>query len=111
MAVVYKVFDWCSENELEHVKLHITSDNVMIVDSYKITRLKYMLDVINYIKTIKSTVISKRKTLSMLSEWRAHNLLYSIGIERDRTKHCDLNFETTFKKFLYIVLSIFYFGQ
>lgn len=111
MATVCKIFDWCSKLNLDYVKLQVSSDNVMIVDSYKITRLKYMLDVINYIKTINSTAISKRKTISMLSEWRAHNLLYYIGIERDRTMHCDLNFENSFKKFLYMLLSIFYIWQ
>lgn len=111
MTTVYKTFDWCSKLNLDHVKLQISPDNVMIVDSYKITRLKYMLDVINYIKTLNNTAISKRKTLSMLSEWRAHNLLYWMGIKREQTMHCDLNFENSFKKFLYMILSIFYIGQ
>jgi hypothetical protein len=111
MESICTSFDWCSKLNLEHVKLQVSADNVMIVDSYKIRRLKYMLDVINYIKTLNNTIISKRKTLSLLSEWRAHNLLYWMGIERERTMHCDLNFENSFKKFLYMILSIFYIGQ
>lgn len=110
MATVYKNFDWCKSIDVDSIKLNISTDNVEIVDSYKITRVNHMLDVINYIKTINSTAISKRKTLSMLSEWRAHNLLYSMGIERERTMHCDLNFENSLKKFLYMLLSIFYIG-
>ena len=111
MAKVYKYFDWCTEVGIDAVELNITTNNVAIINSFKIKHLKQMLDVINYIKTINSTSISSRSIFSMLSEWRAHNLLYWLGIFVERTKHCDLNFEVSFKKIGYMFLSLFYLGQ
>ena len=111
MAKVYKYFDWCPKIGIEAVELNVTTNNVTIIDSFKIKHLKQMLDVVNYIKTINSTSISKHSIFSMLSEWRSHNLLYWLGIFNERTKHCDLNFESSYKKIGYIFLSLFYMGQ
>lgn len=46
---------------------------------------------------------------NLINEWRAHNLLYKLGIEKDRTKSVDLNTDNSwYIKVLYTILSIFY---
>lgn len=45
-----------------------------------------------------------------MNEWRAHNLLYSMGIEKERTRSVDLSInESWYKKIGYFILSLFYF--
>ena len=57
----------------------------------------------------KKAAIHKRGIWSMTHEWRAHNLLYSLGIKRDRTKDVDLDVnQPWYIKVAYSVLSIFY---
>lgn len=95
-----------------NVELRISSDCVTIIDSYKIKHIKDMIAIIKHIKQFKQhTNIANRSLYSMLSEWRAHNLLYWLNIERDRTAHCDLDNESSIRKILYAIISLFYFGQ
>jgi len=45
---------------------------------------------------------------SEYQEWRAHNFLYRIGYQRERTKHVDIDQnESELRKFIYAILSIF----
>lgn len=64
-----------------------------------------------YIKrnTPKFYAINQRSVTSMIREWRVHNLVYSIGLYRRRTK--DVDFEHPQKwyfKVAYFILSPFY---
>lgn len=46
----------------------------------------------------------------MVNEWSVHNLLYSLGIQKDRTKDVDLNInQHWYIKVGYFLLSPIYF--
>lgn len=42
-------------------------------------------------ETSDEYAINKRSTFNMIHEWRTHNLLYSFGLLKNRTKDTDLN--------------------
>ena len=93
------------------LKVHISEDNTTIFDSYKVKSPKDMKSIIYYIKENASDdmAINKRNASSMIYEWRTHNLFYSLGILRDRTKDVDLNInQPWYAKALYFVLSPLY---
>lgn len=93
------------------LKVHISEDNTTIFDSYKVKSPWDMESIIYYIKGEASDdmAINKRNISSMIYEWRTHNLLYSLGILRDRVKDVDLNTnQPWYVKALYFVLSPFY---
>lgn len=88
----------------------INKDDICIIDSYKIKTIKNMKCVINSIrqKCDNSNIIHKRSMYSLINEWRSHNLLYDLHIQRDKTKDVNLNNETLIKRICYSVLSVLY---
>lgn len=95
------------------LKVHADKNNTHIQNSYLIKSTK---DMRNILKAIQSEIgdddyaIFKRSICSMIHEWRVHNLLYSLGIEQDRTKSVDLDInQPWYMKVSYPILSIFYF--
>ena len=95
------------------LKVHASKDNTYIQDSYKVKRIDEMQDILWMIQSEvedASMAINKRGVWSMTHEWRAHNLLYSLGIEKDRTGSVDLNLnQPWYARLGYKVLSLFYF--
>ena len=87
--------------------------NTHIKDSYRIRNISDMnnvLKLIRYEVAEDNYAINKRDIHSMINEWRVHNLLYSLGIMKDRTKAVDLNINQSWYVTLsYKVLSLFYF--
>ena len=69
-----------------------------------------MKSIINSIrqKCDNSNIIHKRSMYSLINEWRSHNLLYDLHIQRDRTKDVNLNNETLIRRICYSVLSVLY---
>lgn len=109
-----KEFTWCKDYGLEHIVVKVSDSAITIMDSYKVKRLKHMKEVIDWVLDwigSYDTEVSKRSWISLISEWRAHNLLYWLGIEKERTAHCDLNNETSIRRVLYFLGSLVYFGQ
>lgn len=92
------------------VRVSIGND-MMIYNSYKVTSLKDMKSVINYIhRNYLFQKDTNRTKFDMVNEWRAHNLLYTLGMFRSHTK--DVNFEyrqSVTLKILYAIISLFYF--
>lgn len=95
------------------VLLNVTS----IENSFQIRSIKEMKTVINTAKAIskgrykryKECAIHVRTMFSMICEWRAHNLLYSLGIKRASTKHVDLELHPKwYYKIGYFILSCCY---
>ena len=94
------------------LKVHISEDNTTIFDSYQVKSPWDMESIIYYIKAEASDemAINKRNISSMIYEWRTHNLLYALGIMRDRTGSVDLNIgQPWYIKALYAIISPFYF--
>ena len=79
-----------------------------IINSYLITKrcdMRYFI-----IENLKVEPFTKRSVNSYVREWRAHNLLYKLGLFVDRTKDTDLDInETRLRRFCYYFLSLLYF--
>lgn len=94
------------------LKVHASEYNTCIQDSYKVKSIDDMKGVLWLIRSEiedNNMAIHKRGIWSMIHEWRVHNLLYSLGIEKNRTMSVDL--ETNqhwYLRLAYKVLSLFY---
>ena len=57
----------------------------------------------------KEYAIHIRTIFGMICEWRAHNLLWSLGVKKEHTKHVDLELKVKwYYKIGYFVLSCCY---
>jgi len=88
----------------------LSPTSTKIIDSYKICSKSDMRSILkqlrleSYGKAIHLISLSK-----MVKEWRAHNLLYDLGLFRSHTKDVDLNLdESKWHRLGYSVLSLFY---
>lgn len=93
------------------LKVHISEDNTAILNSYIVKSAPDMESILYKIRTNASDkyAISKRSIPSMIREWRVHNLLYSIGLFKSRTRDVDLNIGNPwYIKALYFILSPLY---
>lgn len=72
---------------------HITTSCVKIYNSFLVPKDKFEseLNVIRYMNH-ECPIWHLRSMGSMKREWATHNLLYNLGIKRERTKDVDLNF-------------------
>mgnify|MGYP003296888632 CR=1 FL=1 len=93
--------------------LHISFDelNIHIEDSYQVKTKKEMEAILWIVEgaSFNRGISYARKRASWIREWKAHNLLYKLGLFKSRTKSVDLNEnESWFKRLGYFILSIFY---
>ncbi len=87
-----------------------------ILNSYRIKSISDMEDVIDTLREMVKNLqtkddwaINKRSKAGMIIEWRAHNLLYFLGICYDRTGSVDLDLnEPWYRKLGYLILSTLY---
>lgn len=70
------------------------------------------LEMMRFIRsTLASGPFAERDALSYFSEWRAHQFLHEIGVDKSRTVIIDLDVaEPVWRRFLYFLLSILYLG-
>jgi hypothetical protein len=97
------------ENSL--IKAYLNEFSTHIENSYKIKKEKEMKYIISYLKdhTNESYAIHKESMNNMLKEWKAHNILYKIGLFRNRTRSVDLNIDNKwYIKLIYAILAFFY---
>lgn len=94
------------------LKVHASENNTCIQDSYKVRGIAAMHNILWMIQSEvedASMAINKRGIWSMTHEWRAHNLLYYLGIEKDRTRSVDLNLnQPWYIRLGYKILSLLY---
>lgn len=93
------------------IKATLSSNNTHIEDSYKIKSIDDMQNILweLQLRVSNRMAINKRGIWSMTHEWRAHNLLYSLGIQRDRTKSVDLDInQPWYIRLAYPIISMFY---
>lgn len=82
------------------------SGNVTIYDSYKITRRKHMKEILERVNQHRD---GNTSIWYQLCEWKTHNLLYELNIERSRTKDYDINDDISiWEKIGFVLLSVFY---
>lgn len=94
------------------LRVECSQSNTKIIDSYKVKNkwdMKFILYQIRD-RVTKDKAIHNRSISSMVNEWSVHNLLYSLGIQKDRTKDVDLNInQPWYIKVGYFLLSPIYF--
>lgn len=103
MNIVYKNYN---------INVVCTLVNTSIYDSYKIHSISDMKNILNIIKKSydETFAINKISMFNMINEWRTHNLLYSLGIFKNRTKTVDINSDKPkYTYVLYAICSFFYF--
>ena len=75
------------------MRYKVYDNRVKLIDSYIVPKAKYERELISIRNLHPSLPLwENRGVRSMRCEWATHNLLYSIGIKRDKTKDCDINF-------------------
>lgn len=106
-------FVWCKLYDLEYVRVDLSSSwkkYITIYRSYKITKTKHMKEVLNWLKTYPEvSEVLKLPMWVLIAEWKAHNLLYDLNYQRQRTEHLDIESTLDLKnKVGYALLSLFY---
>lgn len=72
---------------------NITENNIRIIDSYLMTDRNEMREILYTIQyKHPECKVFQRSYKSMIAEWVAHNRLYKLGIEKDRTGTVDINY-------------------
>lgn len=102
-------------SNIEGVTFNIEGLNIHIKDSYLVAT---NIGVYNYVTMLTQLPEFQamrdagytRTTTSMCNEWIAHNVLYKLGIARNRTRDVDLEqSESIFRRICYWVLAKFNF--
>lgn len=90
------------------LQITISHKNVNINNSYLIETTREKKEVINYILETASDhgITFKRSIKSWLREWKAHNVLFKLGIKKQQTRSVDLNEdENLFRRIGYFLIS------
>ena len=98
-----------SENK-GNLKVRYSRTNVHVYDSFMVPSkdIEFWVTYI-VLQGDKSGFVYSRSADSWIREWKAHNLLFKLGIEPARTRDVDLNEdETTIRKVGYFLLSLLY---
>ena len=94
------------------LKVNVSKDNTCILDSYTVKGIEDMKGILTEIRhevSENDMAIHNRSIFSMINEWRVHNLLYSLNIQRNRTRSVNLNTgQPWYVVALYTILSPFY---
>ena len=89
------------------MKYIISNGNCKIINGYTITDKKVMLDFINKLRE-EHNEFQVRTSLSYYREWKAHNILYKLGLFKEHTKDVDLNIdEPWYRRACYFIISQF----
>ena len=77
----------------EIIYVTITSNNIHIEDSYRITDDKAMQILLEKVikKAAEYNITYKRTIKSWINEWKAHNWLFTNKVKEANTKSVDLN--------------------
>ena len=92
------------------IQAEYNGHSISIFNSYKIKRKRDMKFILTLIEcaSFNRGIFYSRSQNSWIREWKAHNVLYKLGIQRKRTGSVDLNEdETILRKFGYFILSLF----
>ena len=75
------------------MKYKILADRVKLIDSYLVSRKRMGRELQSIRNLHPSCGLWQRSEGSLKREWASHNLAYILGIRREKTKDCDLNYE------------------
>ena len=84
-------------------------ETLTIYDSYKILSCE-MEDILQNIKmnATESSLIYKLPMETMINEWKAHNLIYELGMFKDRTAHVDITDNPWYIRCIYYIAARIY---
>jgi hypothetical protein len=86
------------------VDIEYDENNIKVIDSYKIKKRDLISDILVLFK-LETGYVSKRNLVDWVSEWVAHNRLYTLGLFRSHTKDVDLEEnEKRWRKIIYKIL-------
>ena len=92
----------------ETLVVDYSAENVHVCNSYAVNKK----DIPAWVKLIKKTgeehgFVYSRKEASWTREWRAHNFLYNMDYQKERTKDVDLDqHQTVLHTIGYFILSL-----
>ena len=95
------------EMKIKGFKITIDKNGILIKDSYSLTNINKMRDILKEILSKTIEYNTNRSLNSLVNEWIAHNVLYKFHLFRKHTR--DTYFEKRIKKiisFLYILISL-----
>ena len=100
--------------DVYNFKVTITSNNINIKNSYKVTSRERMKVILNIIKEYVEdydegieTPFNHRSIKSMVRKWIAHNNLYKLGYKKQQNKDVDLDYpQKWYIPAIYWVLSL-----
>lgn len=75
------------------MKYKIYADRVKLFDSYLVPKAKFSRELGSIRNLHPSCRLWKRSDRNIIREWASHNLAYNLGILRNKTADCDLNYE------------------
>lgn len=89
-------------------EVEYTKNNTRVYDSYKFSNREIEEAVVQIMAERKRLGLPvTRSKASYVSEWKSHNRLYKLGIERARTKDVDLEEEiNSTRNFIYKLLGM-----
>ena len=96
--------------ENSYIHIQFNSKNIHIIDSFRVKRKRDMEKLLSQVEyaSFERGIFYSRDLESWIQEWKAHNVLYNLGICKERTKSVDLNEnENKIRKFGYFILSLF----
>ena len=91
-------------------RIYLSDDEIIIFDSYRVRRIKDMIHIIKILRVlVESKPVNSRSMFSVICEWRAHNLLYTLGIKRNHTKDVNLELHTKwYMNIIFAIVGLFY---
>lgn len=99
-----------AETKVRGLKIYISEKTLTIIDSYKITNVDKMNEILDEIQKKENYFLyeNKRTRQSLIKEWVAHNRLYKWHLFRKHTCDCDFESELSLKmRFIYFILGGF----
>ena len=93
-----------------YIQILFNEKNIHIEDSYRIKDERDMKTILWIVQnaSFNRGISYLRKRASWIREWKAHNLLYKLGIQKERTRSVDLNEnESIYRRIGYFFLSLF----
>lgn len=74
------------------MKYKVLADRVKLIDSCLVPKSRFGRELVAIRNLHPDCPLWQRTDGSLKREWAAHNLAYALGIRREKTKDCDLNF-------------------
>ena len=75
------------------VAINFGKECVCIDKSYQITDDEEKRKIINAICDLRPEILETRTKDNLLTEWKAHNILWQLGYKQDHTAHVDFEYK------------------